>query len=653
MRKKIKILFTIATFLICLSVSKSQASAERLSKTKDKEVINLINSAKEQRSVRESIRYLLYEEQYSVKKDGRVIRTIHALIKIFDERGKSFADMAFPYNSYYETCSVKLARTIQEDGSVAVVSKEATQDSSFFDDFPFYSDFKILQFSLSGVKPGSIIEYIIVTEDKKPTMKGFFSLYYPFGWDRFYSLVKLKIELPSEMEGKFIVKGLLPDSEKNPSLKTAGDKKIYSWEFKNFIQIFGTEILRPPDREVGVFALFTSIESWDKVADWLREMVKGQDAPDEKIISEVKNLTGPQSTSALVNNDLIKKLFYFVSQKVRYIAIELGINTWKPYAAKDVLSDLYGDCKGKATLLISMLKAAGIKSYYAFIRTKDSGGIISDMPSPFEFNHCIVAIPKEDGFMFLDPTPELISYGRLPPADQGVEAFILTEEGYKIVKTPESLPEDNFTDSSININIEENGSANVIMETNATGIESLAQRESVKYSDKYSREENYSKLLSAMFQGGGKLLKYETSDVDDIEKPLKTTIQFQINNYLHKVADKFTFILPAGNLLAFKDIVSGEYRKYDFWFSFAFSNSSEYTIKIPAEYKVAYLPEDITLNLPFASYSRSFKSENSKIYVKTFTTFKTREISVGKFGQFKSMIEKIAKHSSKEIILTN
>ena len=62
----------------------------------------------------------------------------------------------------------------------------------------------------------------------------------------------------------------------------------------------------------------------------------------------------------------------------------MGIYGYKPHKAKDVFHLKYGDCKDKATLLLGMLKSAGIKGYLALIRMAISGWILPPKFVPLE-----------------------------------------------------------------------------------------------------------------------------------------------------------------------------------------------------------------------------------------------------------------------------
>jgi hypothetical protein len=53
----------------------------------------------------------------------------------------------------------------------------------------------------------------------------------------------------------------------------------------------------------------------------------------------------------------------FIQKNIRYFIVELGIGGWQAHYAADVYRNKYGDSKDKATILISMLQAIGVRAY--------------------------------------------------------------------------------------------------------------------------------------------------------------------------------------------------------------------------------------------------------------------------------------------------
>ena len=67
----------------------------------------------------------------------------------------------------------------------------------------------------------------------------------------------------------------------------------------------------------------------------------------------------------------------------------------------------FGDCKDKSLLLISLLHALGHRAWPAFVNTDSRHAIESWLPSPYDFDHVVVALEWEGSLLFLDPTRSL------------------------------------------------------------------------------------------------------------------------------------------------------------------------------------------------------------------------------------------------------
>ena len=57
-----------------------------------------------------------------------------------------------------------------------------------------------------------------------------------------------------------------------------------------------------------------------------------------------------------------------MQNNTRYISIQLGIGGWRPFEAAYVASKGYGDCKALSNYMYSLLKEAGILSYYTLVK---------------------------------------------------------------------------------------------------------------------------------------------------------------------------------------------------------------------------------------------------------------------------------------------
>ncbi len=99
-----------------------------------------------------------------------------------------------------------------------------------------------------------------------------------------------------------------------------------------------------------------------------------------------------------------------------------------PFAAQYTLVSNQGDCKDQAALLISLLKAVGIPAYPVLLNG-DSDVDFKLPPTPEQFNHAIVAVPRSGGgWWFLDPIGGAGSPQCLPVQDAGKHAMLIRGE---------------------------------------------------------------------------------------------------------------------------------------------------------------------------------------------------------------------------------
>lgn len=136
----------------------------------------------------------------------------------------------------------------------------------------------------------------------------------------------------------------------------------------------------------------------------------------------------------------IEAIYRYVQQKIRYVAFEQGEAAWRPDAPAEVLRKRFGDCKGMAKLLATLLERAGIPAYVAVVGTNDIPFRISENPSLAASDHMICVVPDGDGYLWLDPTYRTISMRHIPGTIRGKDAMIMLPDGYIMADIPEQSP---------------------------------------------------------------------------------------------------------------------------------------------------------------------------------------------------------------------
>jgi len=130
--------------------------------------------------------------------------------------------------------------------------------------------------------------------------------------------------------------------------------------------------------------------TWSEVVTDYQERIEERLEPE----AEVATLAASLTTEAKDDTDKVLALVDYVQQHVTYRAIEFGVRGQMPQNAAKTIRDRHGDCKDHSLLLHQLLKAQGIESYLALVRS--DGPIEREIPSGDQFDHMILYVP---GFM--------------------------------------------------------------------------------------------------------------------------------------------------------------------------------------------------------------------------------------------------------------
>lgn len=149
------------------------------------------------------------------------------------------------------------------------------------------------------------------------------------------------------------------------------------------------------------FSYFTlsGFESWTDVNHWAEKVFALENEPNLDVVFE-EIFDGEETTT-----EKIDKIIDFVQNEIRYMGIESGIGSFKPFAPEQVVKQRYGDCKDKSLLLVSLLKQIGItEAYPALVNMFWRHTVNDQLPSGQVFNHCIATFNYEDKTYWIDGT---------------------------------------------------------------------------------------------------------------------------------------------------------------------------------------------------------------------------------------------------------
>lgn len=603
----------------------------------DDEVRQLVLASPSQAQLPDdAVVFLLIEEKDRVNEDGTAEMQVHKLVKILNEAGKDMSRIEIPYNRAREDIRIDVARTIKPDARIVNIDTGLIQDVAPLSQLIIFDDIRVRQMVLPDVSVGDCLELKYTIHIKKPVVKGSWSTYFahPF----FMTLkCRLSIDLPESMKGQYVSRIQEPSK---PAINRKEGRVIYAWEIKP-LSIGGQhEPAIPPSSEVDSFVFFSTMGSWNDLTAWYVPLFEANlKSIDPEIRKKAAFLTRSSGGDRI---RMIKDLFRFVSQEVQYVQVGLGDSGWVPYPPEYVLANRYGDCKGKASLFIAMLRSVGIDAYGVLIRPLQYGRLFRDIPSEGNFVHIIVAVPMPDGkYLFMDPTIPMAPYDFLDPFEEDRDVVILDRAEAHFEKTPVlPLEKSNSSHGAEKAVIEAGGTAEVDGSDSATGLSAINARMMIKNTNPSILKDLLVAPLRKKYPRST-LESYQYDNLEDVDQPFIMRSKFKISGAVQFAGDMM-LVEPGSNVVhGLLPLVTFDQRTYPLFLVKKELRVSEGILVPPEGYSPKTVPPAISISNPFGSYERHTELKGDQLVTNTRFTIDELMVSREEYPRFKKFIEQV------------
>lgn len=556
---------------------------------------------------------LLDEANYSFEADGKSHTTQRRMVRIVDDSAiEGLGTIEVPWAPWYNDRPTVAARVISKDGTVHMLDAKALIEAPAREDLDIFSDNRVLRAPLPGVAVGSVIEYVIEFNGNNPIGDAGASDMFLFGGYAPTQRTRMTIEGPASLEPKIVNK-----TDLQPKTEEKNGRRITTFESGRIEGRKDYEGFLPFDVVSLPYVAFSTGSSWRNLATRYSEIVDKQIAGDD-----LKKFVHDAIGNATDRREVIARALAAVEKNVRYAGVEVGESSIIPRPPRTVLGNKYGDCKDKATLLVAMLREAGIAAHVALLRAGVDFDVHSDLPGMGRFNHAIVRVDAtaKDPAMWVDPTDDFAHAGDLPSMDQGRLALIAAGDTSGLTKTPETPSTANKYSETRTYTLPEDGKAHVteITET-VTGSEDSFQRHYYAESDRTKYREQIESYVKSYY-AAKKLDKVEATDPHDLTKPFRVTIEAsEAETGAARDGDAAVAFHPANlmnwlpyPLRNYGDDHAEESRKKrvgEFVFPAAGLREWTYRIVPPPGYAVRTLPPNETTKLGTTTLTKEYSSQ--------------------------------------------
>ncbi|HTI58666.1 DUF3857 domain-containing protein [Mucilaginibacter sp.] len=229
-------------------------------------------------------------------------------------------------------------------------------------------------------------------------------------------------------------------------------EKVYSWTAQNlkarrdepwspFEDQYMIKLMVAPekfyyDKHSGSFT------NWQQLGKWeYDDLLKSRADVPEETVQYIKNLTADITDPKLK----AKKIYEYMQQKTHYISVQVGIGGFQPFLASDVDKQGYGDCKALVNYTRSLLKVAGIDSWYCVVwgDHEEKKSMLGNFAS-MQGNHIILCLPFKNDTTWLECTAQHLPFGFLGDFTDDRTVLACTPNGGKLMRTPKYDAKDNL-----------------------------------------------------------------------------------------------------------------------------------------------------------------------------------------------------------------
>ncbi len=590
-------------------------------------------------------------EEFVFENDGTSTHSGQARIRIQSDAGvQQYAVLTFPYQALSESFDIDYVRVRKPDNSVVVTPPDSIQDlpSQVTQQAPQYSDAHEKHVAVKGLAVGDVLEFEERWHTIHPLIPGQFWLTYEFATDPIILNESLKVSVPASRPVKWT------SPEIKPAISESGDRRIFLWTSSHLVH--KTKEQEQLEQEKLVYAAaqglvpqpriqLSSFQSWAEVGRWYGNLQEERVKPGPEVTAKAVELTKGLSD----DQAKAKALYNYVSNQIHYIGVDFGIGRYQPHPAAEVLSNQYGDCKDKHTLLAAMLAAVNIRSYPALISSSHT--LTPEVPSPAQFDHVITAVQSGDTLTWLDTTPEVAPFSYLLSGLRGKNALLVyTDKEPALILTPAKTAKA-IESFRIDSKLDDKGTLTGTIEQTEQGGDTEVVMRSVFRRVPQPKWKDAVQAISYATGFAGEVSNVTVTSLDKTDEP----IGFKYTYLRKDLVDMTDLHIPAPLPVIGLKVFSEKDPKPStpIWLGESTELRYESYVEIPKGYRAAVPIRELDLHESFADYHRAVFYKDHILTTQRQLTLKLREVADSDFEKYKKFSQAILDDYNSKIRLVS
>ncbi|MDR1089686.1 MAG: DUF3857 and transglutaminase domain-containing protein [Prevotella sp.] len=458
------------------------------------------------------------------------------------------------------------------------------------------------------------------------------------------------IELPSDTKVRYY-----SNFDCDIKERTGNNKHIYTFSAKNLKAIDG-EPLSPVSRELFPTVSISptdfcydskcgNMSDWNNYGKWVSALLEERDVLSQDIADKLKDIIKDAKT----DKEKVGILYKYLQDNFRYVSIQLGIGGFQPIDAQTTMKNKFGDCKGLTNMMKAMLRVAGIESNYCEIYLGNLKYLYENFANVSQTNHAILLIPLQNDSIWLECTSSTLPFGYVHDKIAGHDALVITGNGGKLCRLPAYTSKQNRTESGMQINVSEDGTAkgNITFVEHLTGYDYARNYYNIMSNDRDKMVEYINANISMPKIQIGEI---NTGEDKSALPSCSLTLKYEAMDFAGKTGTRL-FIPVCPLKKSSYNVFSATKRAFDIEINDGFSESDTIVIQIPESYIPESLPKDISLTTDFGTFSsQSVLDGNKIIYIQNTDIFSGR-YGKDRYKEIKAFFGEIAEAIKRKVVV--
>lgn len=384
-----------------------------------------------------------------------------------------------------------------------------------------------------------------------------------------------------------------------------------------------------------------SLESWSSFGDWFLSLNSDPYVLDPKTKAFIDQLDKNDQ------RELIRRVYQYMQDKVRYVSIQLGIGGFKSLPTEMVEKCGYGDCKALSTYMRNMLDYAGIPTNYILARAgEDAPDVEADFPSN-QFNHVYLAVPMPRDTVYLECTSQTSPSDYTGTFTDDRNVLWIEKQKSRIVRSRIYPHTSNIRKATIAIQLNVNGDASIHYQMTKEGIFfdelRIYQQAPADYiSEHNQRKFNYSDFAIKSFD-------YTQPSRDQAEFNSNFTIEAK---GLAKLAGN-RLVLPIMPTTPIKNFVDGDDLEKYYAIKRGMTIEDNIEVELPQNYWIYSLPEEGKVESRFGSYNLKTEFDGQKLKIHRKIILYKGDYVQKDFEEFRSFFQQMDKLESRKLVMNS